>query len=100
MPVSLDISEGISLIRIEGDVNIAMAAEMKDLLVKALSSGKDMHLSMASAAELDVTALQLLYAADREAAKSGMKLTLDDHVPEEIFSAMTDAGFAMFQFQQ
>jgi hypothetical protein len=54
---------------------------------------------MASATDLDVTALQLLYAADREAAKSGMKLMLDDHVPEEISSAMTDAGFAKFQFQ-
>jgi anti-anti-sigma regulatory factor len=99
MPVILDESEGISLIRIDGDVNIAMAAEMKDLLVKALASGKNLHVSMASATELDVTALQLLYAADREAAKSGRKLTLDDHVPDEILSAMTDAGFAKFQFQ-
>jgi hypothetical protein len=100
MPVNLDNSEGISLIRMEGDVSIAMAAEMKDLLVKALASGTDQHISMASATDLDVTALQLLYAADREAAKSGTKLTLDDHVPDEIFSAMTDAGFAKFQFQQ
>jgi len=99
MPVNLDESEGISLIRIEGDVGIAMAAEMKDLLVKALASGKDLHISMASAAELDVTALQLFYAAGREAAKSGVKLTLDDRVPDEIFSAMTDGGFAKFQFQ-
>ena len=99
MPVILDNSEGISLIRIEGDVNIAMAAEMKDLLVKALASVKELHVSMASATELDVTALQLLYAADREAAKSDMRLTLDDRVPEEIISAMTDAGFAKFKFQ-
>jgi anti-anti-sigma regulatory factor len=99
MPVILDESEGIALIRIEGDVSIAMAAEMKDLLIKTLASGKDLHVSMASATDLDVTALQLLYAADREAAKSGTKLTLDDQVPEEIFSAMTDAGFAKFQFQ-
>lgn len=99
MPVSLDKSEEKSLIRIDGDVNIAMAAEMKDLLVNALASGKDLHVSMANAVELDVTALQLLYAAEREAAKSGMRLTLDDHVPEEILSAMTDGGFAKFQFQ-
>jgi anti-anti-sigma regulatory factor len=99
LPVILDESEGISLIRIDGDVDIAMAAEMKNLLVKALASGKDLHISMAGATELDVTALQLLYAADREAAKSGVRLTLDDRVPEEIFSAMTDGGFTTFHFQ-
>jgi hypothetical protein len=43
--------------------------------------------------------LQLLYAADREAAKSGVRLTLDDRVPEEIVSAMTDGGFTKFHFQ-
>jgi anti-anti-sigma regulatory factor len=99
VPIILDESEGISLIRIDGDVDIAMAAEMKNLLVKVLASGKDLHISMASARELDVTALQLLYATEQEAAKSGVRLTLDDSVPEEIFSAMTDGGFTKFQFQ-
>jgi hypothetical protein len=28
-----------------------------------------------------------------------VRLTLDDRVPEEILSAMTDGGFAKFQFQ-
>jgi anti-anti-sigma regulatory factor len=99
MPVIFEESDGIALIRIDGDVNIAMAAEMKELLVKALASGKPLHVSMANATELDVTALQLIYAAEREAAKSGVRLTLDDRVPEEILSAMTVGGFAKFQFQ-
>ena len=53
-----------------------------------------------NAAVLDITALQLLYAAERDAARSGVRITLEGSVPEAISAAMTDAGCAKFQFQQ
>jgi anti-anti-sigma factor len=100
MPVTVEERENTSLVHLEGEVNIAGAVELKSLLVNALASGKEMRLALENAAVLDITALQLLYAAERDAARSGVRITLEGSVPEAISAAMTDAGCAKFQFQQ
>jgi len=46
--------------------------------------------------ELDVTALQLLWAAERKARASGMGFSLLGRVREEISVALSDAGFETF----
>ena len=48
------------------------------------------------ATELDVTALQLLWAAEREARGSSRGFTLAGRVPEEISVAVVDAGLETF----
>ena len=53
-------------------------------------------MDLESATELDVTALQLLWAAEREARGSGVGFTLAGRVPEEISVAVSDAGFKNF----
>jgi anti-anti-sigma regulatory factor len=96
VPIVLDESGGISLIRLEGDVNIAMAVEMKSLLLKALASGNELRVGLESATELDVTVLQLLYAAERNAVGAGIRFTVEGQVPKDISVAMADAGFDKF----
>jgi hypothetical protein len=99
VPVTVQEGENTSLICFEGGVNISSSAEVKSILINALTSKRKMRLTLESATELDVTALQLLYAAEQDAARSGNRLTLEGSVPVEITAAMTDAGFAKFQFQ-
>jgi anti-anti-sigma regulatory factor len=96
MPVLLDESDGVFLICLEGDVNIACAAELKSLLSKALATGRELRVRLENAAELDVTALQLLYAAERVASGAGIRFTLEGLVPNEISIAIADAGFGGF----
>lgn len=96
MPVTLDQSEALCFIRLEGEINITCAAELKKHLLQALSSGKEVRVDLERATELDVTALQLLWAAEREARGSGKGLTLAGRVPEEISRAVNDAGFEKF----
>jgi anti-anti-sigma regulatory factor len=100
VPVAIEEGENASLVRLEGDVSIAHAVEMKGLLLHALASGKEMRVTLENATELDITALQLLYAAERDAARSGCRFTLEGRVPDVISAAMTHAGCAKFQFQQ
>ena len=95
--MTLDQSEEeVCVLRLEGEVDIACAAEMKQLLLQALGSGKELRLDVERATELDVTALQLLWAADREARGSGRRFTLAGRVPGEISVAILDAGFEKF----
>jgi len=100
MPITVEEVDNSSMIRLEGDVNIASAAEVKGILINALASKKEIRLGLDGVTALDITALQLLFAAELNAAKSKIPFTLDGSVPSEVSAAMTDAGFAKFQFQQ
>jgi anti-anti-sigma factor len=96
VPVTLDQSESVCLVRLEGEINIALAVELKKLLLRTLASGKDLHLDMERATELDVTALQLVWAARRDARGAGLKFTLVGQVPAVIASSWKEAGFEKF----
>jgi anti-anti-sigma factor len=96
MAVTLDQSEARCVIRLGGEINIASAAEMKKLLLQALALGRELRVDLEGATELDVTALQLLWAAEREARGSGRGFTLAGRVPEEIAATARDAGLEKF----
>jgi anti-anti-sigma factor len=94
--ITLDQNEGQCLIRLEGEVDISSAAELKKLLLEALASGRGLRMDLERTTELDVTALQLLWAAEREARGSGVGFSVLGRVPEEISAALSDAGFKEF----
>jgi anti-anti-sigma factor len=92
MPVTLEQSEALRVIRLEGPIDIGCAAELKQILLQALESKDEVSVSMESATDLDVTAMQLLWAAAREANVSGVELTLTGPVPEGISISIANAG--------
>jgi anti-anti-sigma regulatory factor len=96
MGITLEASEATSTIRFEDTVDISSAAELKTLLLQALDSGKEVRISLEVATYLDVTAIELLWAAEREATKRGVGFTLAEPVPEGISAALLDAGFDKF----
>jgi anti-anti-sigma regulatory factor len=98
MPVTLEQGEGLSVIRLEGEINIASAAGLKAALLEALASVSEVRLDLNRATDLDITALLLLWAAEREALRSGKKVALTGTIPDEILLAATDAGLDKFPF--
>jgi anti-anti-sigma factor len=100
VPLTLDQSEAIYVLRLEGEVDITSAMELKKLLSGALMPGRELRLDLEHATELDITILQLLFAAEREAKALGMKFTLVGPVPEKILIAAGDVGFEKFLVAQ
>jgi len=92
MPVTLEQNDGLHLIRLEGAVDISCAAELKILMQQALKSEKEVRISLENVTDLDVTTMQLLWAAGREAKVSGVDLTLTGPVPDELSYVIADAG--------
>jgi ABC-type transporter Mla MlaB component len=86
-------SEGQCLIRLDGEVGIVCAGELKIVLLQALACAKDVLVDLQQATELDVTAMQLLWAAEREASKSGRRFYLAGQAPKELIAAVMEAGF-------
>ena len=73
-------------------MDIAASAELKKALLEALSAGKKVSVNLGKATELDVTAVQLLWAAAREARGLGVEFALDGQELPEIRSALLDSG--------
>lgn len=78
---------------LEGAIDIASAAELKAKLLDALKAGKAVRVALAGDADLDVTAIQLLWAAERAARASGVLFKLDAQAPETLSAVLKDAGF-------
>jgi anti-anti-sigma regulatory factor len=96
MSVTLHQDEARCLIRLDGEVGMQCAAELKNALLQALASGTEVCVDIEQASELGISALQLLGAADRQAQGSGHRLALTGGVPEAIAAAVKDAGFEQF----
>lgn len=94
MPIRLDRSR--RLIALEGSIDITVAAEFRAVLLEALTADDAMQVSLQPTTDLDVTALQLLCAAEREARSRGKRLTLAGTVPETVLTRIREAGLAQF----
>jgi anti-anti-sigma factor len=88
--------EARPVIRLEGDLDIARAPEVKERLIEALSSEAGAQLDLSAVSDADITAVQLLWTAMREAEKRGISFGVDGEIPEVIAQAINEAGLEPF----
>jgi ABC-type transporter Mla MlaB component len=89
-------SEKSNIICLDGAIGIDSAAELKSTLSAALNSGSAVVISLERCAYLDVTAIQLLWAAGREAKASGIAIEFSGRLPEQLSATLSGAGFECF----
>ena len=94
MPVTTERNEGRSLIRLEGECTVASAAELKRIQLEARAQGGDLCLDLERVEEIDITVMQLLWVALREADGKGAKVMI--RLSEAAGKAARDAGFKQF----
>ena len=85
-----------SVILLEGAIDIASAEQFKNLLLQALGSGKEIKVALNDATDLDVTAVQLIWAARRASEGSGVSFTLNGAVPASVSSVLGSADLLQF----
>ena len=94
MPVTTERDETHLLIRIAGECTVTSAAELKALLLDGLASGGELRLDLDRAEAIDITVMQLLWAAGAEAERTGARIAT--RMPERAGSAAREAGFERF----
>ncbi len=94
MPVIMEEHESYSLIRLDGECALACAAELKKLLLDGLASGRDVRLDLGRAEEIDITAMQLLFAAGCQAERAGGAMAA--RFSDAAGKAALEAGFERF----
>jgi len=95
VPVTLDQSGTASIVRLEGELNVGIALELKTALVAALASKKPLLVETASAMAIDVTTFQLLWATHRAADEAGTPFVFSSPIPDAISLSMASAGLEL-----
>jgi anti-anti-sigma regulatory factor len=90
--VALIQAGGASVIRLDGAIDIAAAAELKASLLAALESGGEIEVSLDAATEVDVTAMQLLWAAEQSARRTGLSFRFSGELRKPIRSSLEGMG--------
>jgi len=93
--MSITVSSGSesSLLRLNSTVDIGSAAELKAAFVDAFANGNSVRVSLAGVVDLDVTAVQLLWAAKREAKRLGIGFAFEGEPSEALRDSLSSAGF-------
>jgi two-component system chemotaxis sensor kinase CheA len=91
VPISIQREEPRWQIRLEGQVTVASATELKAFLMEWLVSEKDLDLDLAAAEEIDITTMQLLWAAARDAERKSAGVSC--HWSAAAVAAIRAAGF-------
>lgn len=76
-----------------GPLIIDRAAPLKAELTEALSENKKVFLDISQAEDLDLSCLQVIYAARRSAAASGKELHFIGTIPLRIVNRLAASGF-------
>ncbi len=95
--MTVECTETQWILRLDGDQNLTSALKLKGLLIEGLASGKELQVDLEKVQEIDITVLQLLFAAGREASRESRGFV--SRVPEAVSSAARDAGFESFPGQ-
>ena len=81
-----------SVLNLAGEIDIARAGELKDEFLNALQGGKPIHVKIGDLSGLDVTGLQLLWAARRAAGQLGVDFAVSGEPAEPIQHQLAELG--------
>ncbi len=91
MPVSLDQDETRCTLRIDGEATISLSASLKQHLLHALALEAPVHIDLSAISDVDISALQLFWAARRESESLGKELTFSAPLPELVLTQLRHA---------
>jgi anti-anti-sigma regulatory factor len=94
--ITLQQHKKLNVLRLKGVIDISSATELKEHLLTAQGLGKEVRVSIKDATDLDVTAVQLLWAAERKAKGAGVGFYLAGPAPKEMVAALSEAGLQQF----
>lgn len=90
-----DSADSDAILRIEGDMSIYRANELKAVLLQALQASPQTEVDLSAVTEMDTAGLQLLMMAKRSAQQGQRRLRLVRHSPAvlEVFELLNLAAF-------
>jgi anti-anti-sigma factor len=86
------IDEPVKILTLEGNLTINRAEEVKNKILESFMNTKQVLLNLAHAENIDVSFIQILYAAKNEARKQKKEFHLTGTVKENVLRSFIMAG--------
>ena len=80
-------------IHLGGDLSVARAGELMQIVSEALNTGEQIVLACGESADMDLSFLQLVCSAHRTALRSNSLLKLSDTLEEQLLKKAAEAGY-------
>jgi anti-anti-sigma factor len=96
MALECQSSDDTSTIELTGALDISSAADLRQLLMARMESSRRLCIDLSQASRVDVTAVQILWAARRHAGQHGIELHFIAPIDEEVQTSLDHAGIAPF----
>jgi anti-anti-sigma regulatory factor len=93
MKYQTDEENGRQVLRLEGDLGIEQAGELREIFIREMEIQGPLNLNLDGVKTAHVACLQILCSAHRTFWTSGQGLTLDGPLPPLFNQALEDAGF-------
>lgn len=95
MPITLDVRETTATIELKDAVDINFAAELKKTLEDALQQCGVVHVDVSTVSSLDVTPVQILWAAAGQARKAGTGFAITGNLESGLAATLSEVGLCM-----
>jgi anti-anti-sigma factor len=81
------------IVNLSGSLTIDRAAALKDEMLAAIKDSENVVLNISQVEELDLSCLQVIYAADTKAKAEGKSLHFAGSVPASVAKRLAACGF-------
>jgi len=86
------------LVKWSGNAGIEEASSAREELLKAFDEGKEVQLDITEVDDIDVSAIQIIIACFKEAAKRGIPFSIAGVIPEAIEEFCRSCGVSLSEF--
>lgn len=86
-------STKVKVVNLAGSVTLSTVPDLKEKLLSSIDEKPLVYASLSQAEEIDLSGIQLLYAARRYALSKGKEFHLTGAVPETIAERLFRSGF-------
>ncbi len=93
MASTFEISGKNALIKLDGDLSVNHAAEIKHILMNALTNADQVLIDFGDVTNADLSSLQLLCSAHKTAASTNKHLLCAGGLPDALRKAAEEAGY-------
>jgi len=93
MHLAIDETSGTATVTLAGDLTIASAAELRDMLSRALTETDRVVVCLGQVEDMDLSCLQLMCSAHRTAIRQGKGFVFQGRRPEAFTRIADKAGF-------
>ncbi len=83
-----------ALIKLDGDLTVSHAAEIKHILMNALTDADQVLIDFGNVTNADLSSLQLLCSAHKTASSMNKHLLCAGRLPDALRKAAEEAGYA------